>query len=164
MKGDFFQFFLDIFQGKTKKVTLISKLGMCQDDKQMHIFRGKHAVWVHVSACTHCKNKQPFSLLETDTLVRTPSDYNFSCLIKCISLQQLLTRFTGMSKTVDREAPEFLELPFGPNYPSESVYMHECVCACTRGMGKGMAVLCFLCRSLLFFRARKMGLCNGHVI
>lgn len=28
----------------------------------------------------------------------------------------------------------------------------------------GMAALCFLCRSLLFFRARKMGLCNSHVI
>ena len=45
MKGDiFFLVFGDIFQGKTKKVTLISKPGMCQDDKQMHIFRGKHAV------------------------------------------------------------------------------------------------------------------------
>lgn len=34
-----------------------------------------------------------------------------------------------------------------------------------RGRGcNGMAALCFLCRSLLFFRARKMGLCNSHVI
>lgn len=28
----------------------------------------------------------------------------------------------------------------------------------------GTTALCFLCRSLLFFRARKMGLCNSHVI
>lgn len=44
-----------------------------------------------------------------------------------------------------------------------------CVCVWMRmggggGAGNGMAALCILCRSLLFFRARKMGLCNGHVI
>lgn len=47
-----------------------------------------------------------------------------------------------------------------------------CACMCAsgrwgggRGRGcDGMAALCFLCRSLLFFRARKMGLCNSHVI
>lgn len=68
-----------------------------------------------------------------------------------------------MSNTVDRKVPEFSELPFGPAYPSESV----CICMCVRakvGWGRGMAALCFLCRSLLFFRARKMGLCNSHVI
>lgn len=79
----------------------------------------------------------------------------------------------GMSKTVDRKAADFLELPFGLAYPSEKcvhmhVYVCMCVyvyvCVCMRGVGKGMAVLYFLCRSLLFFRARKMGLCNGHVI
>lgn len=69
-----------------------------------------------------------------------------------------------MSETVDRKATEFSELPFGPAYPSESVCICMCVCACSRGVGKGMAALCFLCRSLLFFRARKMGLCNSHVI
>lgn len=70
-----------------------------------------------------------------------------------------------MSKTVDRKAPDFSELPFGPAYPRVCVVcVHGCACACMRGVGKGMAALCFLCRSLLFFRARKMGLCNGHVI
>lgn len=60
-----------------------------------------------------------------------------------------------------------------------------CMCVCFRGgfgaggMGggegweegweegrecDGTTALCFLCRSLLFFRARKMGLCNSHVI
>lgn len=33
-----------------------------------------------------------------------------------------------------------------------------------RGECDGTTALCFLCRSLLFFRARKMGLCNSHVI
>lgn len=52
-----------------------------------------------------------------------------------------------------------MELPFGMAYPS------VCVCVCVQGGGgTGMAALCFLCRSLLLFRARKMGLCNGHVI
>lgn len=51
---------------------------------------------------------------------------------------------------------------------------HACVCA-SGGVSEregweegrecdGTTALCFLCRSLLFFRARKMGLCNSHVI
>ena len=35
-----------------------------------------------------------------------------------------------MSKTVDRKAPEFSELPFGPAYPSESICVCVCVCVC----------------------------------
>lgn len=67
-----------------------------------------------------------------------------------------------MSETVDSKAPEFSDSPFGPAYPSVSVCV--CVCLLEGGRERGMAVLHFLCRSLLFFRARKMGLCKSHVI
>lgn len=41
------------------KLTVIREPATCQVDKQMHIFRGKHAVRVHLGACTQCINKQP---------------------------------------------------------------------------------------------------------
>lgn len=50
-----------------------------------------------------------------------------------------------MSKTVDRKAPEFSELPFGPAYPSARVlcvYMHVCVCV-HEGGGEGDGCVVF---------------------
>lgn len=51
------------------------------------------------------------------------------------------------------------------------MHMHVCVLQGGFRSGRvggrecdGTTALCFLCRSLLFFRARKMGLCNSHVI
>lgn len=76
-----------------------------------------------------------------------------------------------MSQTVDTRTPEFRNcLSVWPKEAQmcDCVYCkHVCVCVWMRmggGAGNGMAALCILCRSLLFFRARKMGLCNGHVI
>lgn len=75
-----------------------------------------------------------------------------------------------MSQTVDTRTPEFWNCL--SVWPKEA-QMCDCVYCkhvCVRvdeeggGAGNGMAALCILCRSLLFFRARKMGLCNGHVI
>lgn len=62
-----------------------------------------------------------------------------------------------MSKTVDRKAPEFSELPFGPTYPSESVCV-ECVCTvyacvCVRargGWGRGW-LRCVSCVAVYSF-------------
>lgn len=76
-----------------------------------------------------------------------------------------------MSQTVDTRTPEFQNcLSVWPKEAQmcDCVYCkHVCVCVDEDGgggAGNGMAALCILCRSLLFFRARKMGLCNGHVI
>lgn len=47
-----------------------------------------------------------------------------------------------MSETVDRRAPEFSELPFGPAYPCESVFICMCV-RVLKGGGEGDGCVVF---------------------